>query len=241
VLIGDLPRQRVRDATRSEDPIIAKRSRLIIRIAILAAIVAAASLASARFASLALAPPVLEPFDGKWHSDSFLVSGSVDSVRALSQVHIRRNGVVVDSASTSIRRTFSVRVTLVPGENQITAVLIDSTLQTSPPSNAIIVRFDDSAGLFIAVPMAPGAAFNLNAVNEARGAALRVFDMTGDLVVQFASTETKVLYSFPWDGLNASREAVRRGPLVAVGTIDYPDGTHEVIRRAFLFDPGASP
>ncbi len=218
------------------------RTRLVSRIAVLIAIVAATSVASARFgASLALAPPVLEPFDGKWHTDSFLVSGRVDSVRALSRVHIRRNGVVVDSASTSIKRTFTVRVPLVRGENQITAVLIDSTLETSPPSNAITVRFDDSAGLFIAVPMAPGAAFDLNAVNEARGAALRVFDMTGDLVVQFASTETKVLYSFPWDGLNASREAVRRGPLVAVGTIDYPDGTHKVIRRAFLFDPGASP
>jgi hypothetical protein len=205
--------------------------------------VAAASISSARFgaASLDLAPPVLEPFDGKWHTDSFLVSGRVDAIRAGSRVHIRRNGAVVDSASTATKTTFSVRVTLVPGENQITAVLIDSTLQTSPPSNTVIVRFDDSAGLFIAVPTAPGAAFNLNAVNEARGAALRVFDMTGDLVVQFASTETKVLYSFPWDGLNASREAVRRGPLVAVGTIDYPDGSHEVIRRAFLFDPGASP
>jgi hypothetical protein len=34
---------------------------------------------------------------------------------------------------------------------------------------------------------------------------------------------------------------VRRGPLVAVAAIDYPDGTHEIVRQVFLFDPKGSP
>jgi hypothetical protein len=89
--------------------------------------------------------------------------------------------------------------------------------------------------------MTPGRSFDLNAVNTAIRAGIRVFDMAGEMVVTFESNDALTFYSFPWDGLNASGERVRRGPLIAVGTIDYPDGQHEVIRRAFIYDPETSP
>jgi hypothetical protein len=196
---------------------------------------------SARRASAALAPPVLEPFDGKWHTDTFLVAGEVDSVRLDSWVRILRDGVVVDSVTTSVDRTFSVPVGLVPGVNRFTAVLRNTNFEVSPPSNTVTVTFDTGAGLFIPVPFAPGASFDLNTARDASQAELRVFDVTGDFVVGFESREPRMFYSFAWDGLNASGERVRRGPLIAVGVIHYPDGTSEVIRRAFLFDPEGSP
>jgi hypothetical protein len=188
-----------------------------------------------------LPAPVLDAFNGKWHSDSYLLRGEVDTTRFLSFVRILRNGTVVDSVTTTIDSLFTVRVDLEPGENNFTAILRDSSFVESPPSNTVTVFFDTSAGFFVPVPFAPGASFDLNTVNEAINADVRIFDVGGDLVVHFESREAGTFYSFPWDGLNGSGERVHRGPLVAVGTIDYADGSHQVVRRVFLFDPEASP
>ncbi|HEX6791305.1 MAG TPA: hypothetical protein VF247_08355 [Candidatus Krumholzibacteria bacterium] len=190
-----------------------------------------------------LAPPVLEPFDGGTHTSSYLVEGTVDTLRLDSKVLILRNDVVIDSAATVKTKSFSVRIPLLPGKNTITAVrvaVIDSVLQVSPPSNAVHVNFVETETFFIPVPFPPGGSFDLNPGREASGATLRVYDMVGDEVARFENRTPRSYYSFIWDGLNGGSEAVRRGPLIAVAVIDYPDGTHDVRRRAFLFDPGAS-
>jgi hypothetical protein len=176
---------------------------------------------------------VLEPFAGKWHSDSFLLEGEVDTTRFLSWVHIFRDGALVDSVTTTLDSLFTVRVSLEPGENSFSAVLFDSARVQSPPSNTVTIFFDTSAGFFVPVPFGPGATFDLNAVSDALGADVRVFDVAGDFVVRFESREAQTFY--------ASGERVHRGPLVAVGTIDYPDGSHKVVRRVFLYDPEAPP
>ena len=183
---------------------------------------------------------MLEPFNGKWHTNSYLLRGEVARARLLSFVRVLRDGVVIDSVSTSIDSLFSVRVALQPGDNQFTAVWIDTSL-TSPPSNAVNVRFDTSAGFFMPVPFTSGASFDINVTDPVGKVVLRLFDVMGDLVTQFESREQRTFYSFPWDGLNASGERVHRGLLVAVTAIDYTDGSHEVIRRAFLFDSDGSP
>jgi hypothetical protein len=209
---------------------------------LLAVLVAASGAASRSLRSLAaLAPPVLEPFDGRWHADTFVVEGRVDSVRAGSWVRILRDGAVVDSVSTSTRADFRTTIALSPGDNTITAVLRDAAFQESPPSRAVVVRFSTDSGFFVPVPFAPGASFQWSAIDGASGAQVRVYDMVGDLVVRFESRDPRTYYTFVWDGRNASHESVRRGPLIAVGILDYPDGTRDIERRAFLFDPEASP
>jgi hypothetical protein len=79
--------------------------------------------------------------------------------------------------------------------------------------------------------MTPGQAFSLNAVEPAARAELRIFDTAGDLVIRFEGTRPAHLLFVPMDGKNGSHQSVRRGPLVAVGTLDYPDGTHDVLRQ----------
>jgi hypothetical protein len=219
-------------------------ARIALRVAVPLALMAALAAPSvARLGSrvLPLAPPALKPFVGKSHTDSYLLKGEVDSVRTGSWVRVMRNGVVVDSTSASGDTLFSLRVPLVVGDNRLTAVLRDSSFNVSPVSNAVSVHFDDRSGLFVPVPFVPGASFDLNPVETAVKAELRIFDTTGDLVIRFQSREPRAFYSFPWDGKNGSYQSVRRGPLVAVGAIDYLDGTHDVIRQVFLFDPEGSP
>jgi hypothetical protein len=189
----------------------------------------------------ALAAPHLEPFEGKSHSDYYLVKGEVDAILADGWVRIYRNGTAVDSVSVATSTQFSRRVPLLQGDNVIVAVLRDNKFNESPTSNRVFVTFDPRSGLYVPVPMTPGATFSLNASEPAIKAELRIFDTGGDLVVRFESHESRTIYSFPWDGKNGSHQNVRRGPLVAVGTIDYPDGTRDVLRQVFVYDTQAAP
>ena len=213
--------------------------RSLVRIAAVAAGLVVAT-APAR-AQVTLPAPELEPFNGKWHTDTYKLRGEVDTTHFGGFVRILRNGIVVDSVTTTIDSTFTVKVDLSPGDNFFTAVLRDSGFVVSPPSNRVSVYFDTGAGLYLPIPFAPGASFDLNAVNMATRADLRLFDVAGGQVIHFESSQSQTFYSFLWNGLNQSGERVRRGPLVAVATIDYPDGSHQIIRRVFLFNPEASP
>lgn len=184
------------------------------------------------------APILLSP-GGKSHADTYVLQGKVDLVRPDSWVRILRNGLPIDSVSVATDVLFSKRVPLLVGDNSLRAVLYLGT-SVSPGSNIVNVHFDDRPGFFMPVPFVPGASFDLNPVVTAAKAELRVFDTQGALVVRFENREPRTFYSFPWDGKNASFQNVLRGPLVAVATIDYPDGTHDVIRQVFLFDPEGS-
>jgi hypothetical protein len=185
------------------------------------------------------ATPTLVPFEGRWHASTYPLAGEFDDggdTRAY--VRILRNGAAVDSVSAILAdSTFTRTVSLVAGRNELAAVLRDGAFNASAPSNTVVVTFDDGSGLFAPTPFVPGASFSVNAASPARGAALRVFDVTGDLVVRFEDPQPRQFYAFPWDGRNGSGVAVKKGPLVAVAAIDYEDGTHQVVRRVILFDP----
>jgi hypothetical protein len=187
------------------------------------------------------ATPSLVPFEGRWRAVAYPLAGEFDDGGdVLSFVRILRNGVAVDSvAAIQSANTFTRNIPLLAGRNELVAVLRDGAFNTSAPSNMVVVTFDTGAGLFAPTPFVPGASFNVNLAGQARGAVLRVFDVTGDLVVRLEDAQPRQFYAFPWDGLNGSGVAVKKGPLVAVAAIDYPDGTHDVLRRVFLFDPDA--
>jgi hypothetical protein len=187
------------------------------------------------------APPALTPFDGKSYGSTYMLSGTYnDGGDTRSVVRILRNGEVVDSLTTLVSKSpFTTPVRLLPGRNELVAVLRDGAFNASAPSNTVVVRFESGAGLFMPVPFTPGASFDLNAPRAARGAAVRVYDVTGDLVARFEDAQARQFYSFPWDGLNGSGIDTKKGPLVAVASLDYDDGTRDVFRKVFLFDPGA--
>jgi hypothetical protein len=187
------------------------------------------------------APPALTPFDGKSYGSTYMLSGTYnDGGDTRSVVRILRNGEVVDSLTTLVSKSpFTTPVRLLPGRNELVAVLRDGAFNASAPSNTVVVRFESGAGLFMPVPFTPGASFDLNAPRAARGAAVRVYDVTGDLVARFEDAQARQFYSFPWDGLNGSGIDTKKGPLVAVASLDYDDGTRDVFRKVFLFEPGA--
>lgn len=196
--------------------------------------------------------PILTSPGGKVHTDSYVLKGKVDAVLPASWVRIFYNGALIDSLPTSKSPEFSKRYPLVVGDNSFQAVYVagdsvktDSStvwrLSTSPGSNIVRLQFVTQAGFFMPVPMVPGASFDLNPVAPTVKVELRIFDTGGDLVKKFESNEPRSFYTFPWDGKNNSYLQVKRGPLVAVGLIDYADGTHDVVRQAFLFDPQGAP
>ena len=193
-----------------------------------------------RFDATAPPAPVLEPFDGSWHASAYPLRGEVDDGGdAGAMVRVYRNGALVDSVSTAASNSLTVDVPLEPGRNEIFAVLRDSAFNTSPPSNTIVVGFDESAGFFAPVPFTPGASFEVNAPRAASGVTLRIFDVMGDLVATIENESDLQFYSLRWDGRNGSGVATKKGPLVAVAALLYADGGQEIVREVFLYDPDA--
>lgn len=181
--------------------------------------------------------PTLTPFKGTWHSRTFRVTGTADNGGdTATLVRVARNGSPIDSTLV-LKGEFAFNVPLVAGRNVIVATLKDGAGNVGPPSNAVIVDFDTKVGLFAPAPFTPGAVFDLNAPRLAQAADLRIFDLRGDVVVRFSKQERGPFYAFTWNGNNASGSSVRRGPLVAVATLTYDDGTRDVFRAVFLFDP----
>jgi len=118
-------------------------------------------------------------------------------------------------------------------------VLRDGAMNASPPSSAVTVTFDTGAGIFAPAPFGPGDVFDVNANRVATHCTLRVFDLSGLVVVVLEDDGDQEFYSIPWNGQNGSGLDVKKGPLVAVAAIDYDDGTSDVFRAVFLFDPNA--
>ena len=185
-------------------------------------------------------PPLLDPFTGTWHSQSYRLEGSAgNGGDSGTFLRVTRNGAPLDSLAITASGRFQIDVPLVVGRNTLLAYLRDGAGNLSGPSNAVVVSFQSAAGVFVPVPFAPGDRFQINADRVARSATLRVFDVTGDLVTRFDDDSARQYYSFDWNGRNSSDRNVRRGPLVAVAIIEYDDGTRDVFREVFLFD--ASP
>jgi hypothetical protein len=91
----------------------------------------------------------------------------------------------------------------------------------------------------VPAPFGPDDRFDINARSPATGCTLRVFDLLGELVVVLTDHTAQQFYSVAWNGLNGSGVDVKRGPLVAVVSIDYVDGSHDIFREVFLYDPNA--
>lgn len=183
------------------------------------------------------AAPVLDAAGGTWHTDRFPLSGEAENGGDIaSVVRVLRNGAQIDSISIATEERFTVSVPLIVGRNEMVAYQRDGAGNVSAASNAVVVIFKSSGGVFVPVPFVPGGTFQINADRIARAATLRVFDVTGDMVTQFEDGTARQYYTFSWNGRNSSDRPVRRGPLVAVATIEYDDGTRDVLREVFLFD-----
>jgi flagellar hook assembly protein FlgD len=185
-------------------------------------------------------PPHLDPFDGVWRTNEFRVTGTFPSGGgSAARVRIYRNGALVDTVLTLTVSSIDRVIQLVPGTNVITAIFVDAALNASLPSNALNVEFDNGSGLFVSAPMRPGDYFDLNLSETAAQAEVRIYDLSGDLVVVLEDSSNKQYYSLYWDGRNGSGDRVKRGPLVAVATVVRYDGGKDTFRELFLFDPEA--
>jgi flagellar hook assembly protein FlgD len=186
--------------------------------------------------------PQLDPFDGVWRTKEFRVTGTYPSGGgSAARVRIYRNATLVDTVLTVGITSIDRVIELVPGTNVITATFVDGALNQSPPSNALNVEFDDGSGLYVSAPMRPGDYFDLNLSETAAQAEIRIYDLTGDLVVVLEDSSNRQYYSLYWDGRNGSGDRVKRGPLVAVATAVRYDGSKDTFREIFLFDPEAQP
>jgi flagellar hook assembly protein FlgD len=128
-------------------------------------------------------------------------------------------------------------ITLVPGQNEIYAIAVDGAGNASTESNHITVELDASPGLRIPQPFVADDVFLINLGQPASSVTIRIYDMGGKLVQILRNGSSGSNISVPWDGKNGDGEIVKKGPLVAVGQIDYQSGGSEVFREIFLFEP----
>lgn len=194
-----------------------------------------------RYDASAPPAPVLDAVaTSTWKTSTYPLSGHAnDGGDQGSFVRVYRNGALVDSVSTFFGDDFEIDVPLVSGRNRLTAALRDGAMNASPPSNPVTVTFDTGAGVFAPAPFGPGDAFDVNASRTAARCTLRVFDLSGQSVIVLEDDGAKQFYSIAWNGSNGTGIDVKKGPLVAVASVDYDDGSHDVFRTVFLFDPHA--
>ncbi|HEU4930208.1 MAG TPA: hypothetical protein VFU38_10305, partial [Candidatus Krumholzibacteria bacterium] len=184
--------------------------------------------------------PTLDPAPSTWNATRYPLTGHAnDGGDAAAFVRVYRNGVAVDSVSTLISDDFEIDLELVPGRNDIYAVLRDGAMNASPPSNTLTITFDTGAGLFVRAPFRPGDTFDVNGSRTAGRCTVRVFDLTGQIVRVLEEVAQQQYYTLPWNGVNGSGVDVKKGPLIAVASIEYRDGTRDVFREVFLYDPNA--
>ncbi|NIM20771.1 MAG: hypothetical protein GTO51_11185 [Candidatus Latescibacteria bacterium] len=180
-------------------------------------------------------PPVLDPPAGVVHSRIYTLTG--EAFGDTKWVRISRGGTLVDSAFTQIEPLFARDVPLEAGSNSLTGRAVDGAGNVSTISNAITVVYDPSPGLFIPTPFRPNDKFQINLAQPPVRVLLKIYDLGGDLVVSLEDRSASADPMIPWDGLNGERDAVKRGPLVAVAIAEYADGSKTAFREIFLFDP----
>jgi len=179
--------------------------------------------------------PRLESFVGAWRYPAYRLRGSWSGTPEI--IRIYRNSVQIDSLFALLDDSFEQIVPLQSGVNVFTATAVDQAKNESPPSNEVRVTLDETSGLFLPTPFRPNDEFHLNFAAEVSEAKLRLYDLAGELVVVLEQTGPGQSFAFPWDGKNGSGEDVKKGPLVVVAEAHYTDGTTEVFREIFLFDP----
>jgi flagellar hook assembly protein FlgD len=179
--------------------------------------------------------PTLEPFDGVWQSSTFPLRAQWPGSPYL--IRIYRNNEKIDSVFVVLNNSFERDVPLAPEQNVLTATSVDLSGNESRPSNEVRVYYDQESGLFIPAPFRPGNRFNINLARDAAEVTLRIFDLTGDVVIVTTDSTPGREFAFEWDGLNGDNIAVKKGPLVAVVEVRYEDGDSNVFREIFLFDP----
>ncbi len=185
------------------------------------------------------AAPALDPYNGVWRAPRYPLSGTVEAGLGIGIVSILRNGTRIDSLTLTTSNHFSTDVILEAGRNDLVAYVRDPAGNQSPLSNTVSVTFDSGSGFFAPAPFVPGAFFDVNAPRVASSTTLRIYDINGDLVTFFNDDTPQQFYSFQWSGRNSSDQPVRKGPLVGVAVVDYADGTRDVFRGTFLYNPDA--
>ena len=183
------------------------------------------------------AAPSLEPFNGIWRSPTFKLRGSWTGSPEV--IRLYQNGSQFDSLLTILNDKIDQTVFLDPGLNVFVATAVDEAKNESAPSNEVRITFNESTGLYIPAPFLPNNEFHLNLSSEANQVTLRLYDLSGDLVVILEQIVPGNNFTFAWDGKNGDGEDVKKGPLVSVAEIVYADGTKEIIREIFLFEPGS--
>ncbi len=181
------------------------------------------------------APTLDQPVDKVVHGPDYVLGGSIPG--DAQEILVYRNGVLADSTFLVLDGKLSLETTLLPGSNLFQARAVDKAGNASALSNTIEVVFDDASGLYMPEPFRPNDAFQVNLARSARSVEMRIYDMGGDLVAVLGADPTTLNVTIPWNGLNGGGESVLRGPLVAVASITYEDGSKSSIRKIFLFNP----
>lgn len=150
-----------------------------------------------------------------------------------ASVIVRRGTVPLDTAAVAEDGRFTAVLSLVAGENALTAEAFDLAGNKSAALTFSIFRVTEA---FLTLPARYEPADLIRVAPTRRADRLRMefWTLGGDLVQVLEDSQGGELFDLSWDGRNRDGIRVNSGPLLALVHIDYPGGDSETLKRAFI-------
>lgn len=181
--------------------------------------------------------PVLDVQPSAVRSASLVVSGVANGS---TQVDIRRNLSTVSTVPVAENGRFETTISLVLGTNSLVAVGRDNAGNQSEASSAISVTYLTSTYVDIPAPFRPGGTIQVGTDRTADRLRIELWTLGGDLARILTDETNQDVYSIKWDGTDGSGNRLNSGPLIALITVEYLDGTSHAEKLAMILAPPVS-
>ncbi|HEX7877800.1 MAG TPA: hypothetical protein VF720_00220 [Candidatus Eisenbacteria bacterium] len=180
--------------------------------------------------------PVFDAVPTGVREPAYTLRGTANgSVRVL----VLQNEALVDTFQVNPDGRFEVPVTLVPGNNRFTAEGLDTAGNKTVRSVPVQIVYVTGGYVTIPLPFRPGNTFQVGASQPASGVRIELWTLGGDLARVLTNESPAEVYNISWDGRDEAGERLNSGPLIAIITTDFTDGSSATEKRAMVLASGA--
>ncbi|MDZ4806274.1 MAG: hypothetical protein SGI90_15550 [Candidatus Eisenbacteria bacterium] len=180
--------------------------------------------------------PVLDAPPGAVRTPSLAISGMAPGS---AEVDIRRNQTTVITVPVMADGRFEATITLLPGTNSLVAVGRDNAGNQSEASAAASVIYLTAMFVEISKPFRPGGRIQVGTERSASNLRIELWTLGGDLARVLADGSPRDVYALTWDGTDGAGNRLNSGPLIAVITLEFPDGRIHTEKLAMILAPAA--
>ncbi|MGD8396195.1 MAG: FlgD immunoglobulin-like domain containing protein, partial [Candidatus Eiseniibacteriota bacterium] len=187
-------------------------------------------------------PPVLDrPTDTNVTSDTFLVTGSAAGADSVLVFLNEEDEIPVARVATDASERFGITITLVEGDNTISAVAKDLAGNASAPAQlGVTVRYVAAFAIEFPKRFSPGDTFSISTLEPAPTIEIAIYNLAGQLIRSLRGGGSEHV-EIVWDGANERGERVNAGPYLARIMIrSGASGEERTEHRALVLMKGVS-